>query len=457
VDEVFLLHFRSPFFEEYDEIREIAKAEWAGASFRTQSLKKDYRRLANILPGGCFSLERSCGACRRLILARALRYMKRIEADFIVTGELVGQRGLSAEEMERIAESLEIGDLILRPLSARLLAPTRPEKEGWVDRDYLGDLAVEDADRLPGVARRLGLSAADPMCGDLRCKLTFPGFGRRLEILFEEEGFTMNALKLLEFLGIKDVPVARGAEHPLLRELRDAEGIHGKTGLGDAVLPEPKLKTDSRGAVELILEKASELGKELTIVTIGPLTNVASAILADTSLPRRIGGLVMMGGAFNLTPYGVGNVNAVAEFNVWHDPEAAKIVFDSGVPIVAAGLDVTTQPENRLSEARFEEMVKKGTKRAKLVGDLCRNMVHRFNGFSLHDPIAICYVVDPTLFRIERHRVEIETKGELTLGMTIIEKRDFHRAPAKANVDIIVSIDATRFLDLCLGRIIGKG
>ncbi len=199
VDEVFLLHFRSPFFEEHDEIREIAKAEWAGASFRTQSLKKDYRRLANILPGGCFSLERSCGACRRLILARALRYMKRIEADFIVTGELVGQRGLSAEEMERIAESLEIGDLILRPLSARLLAPTRPEKEGWVDRDYLGDLAVEDADRLPGVARRLGLSAADPMCGDLRCKLTFPGFGRRLEILFEEEGFTMNALKLLDF------------------------------------------------------------------------------------------------------------------------------------------------------------------------------------------------------------------------------------------------------------------
>jgi inosine-uridine nucleoside N-ribohydrolase len=266
-----------------------------------------------------------------------------------------------------------------------------------------------------------------------------------------------NALKLLEFLGVRDVPVARGAEQPLLRKTSDAEDIHGKTGLGDAVLPEPRLKSDPRGAVELILEKTDELGKELTIVPIGPLTNIASAILADPRLPKRIGGLVMMGGAFNLTPYGVGNVNAVAEFNVWHDPEAARIVFNSGVPIVAAGLDVTTHPDYRLSKARFEEMIKKKTRRAKLIGDLCGSMVNRFNGFSLHDPMAMSYAADPTMFRTERHRVDVETRGELTQGMTVIDRRPFHKARAEANVEVIVSVDAPRFLDFIVKRVLGEG
>ena len=199
VDEVFLLHFRSPFFEEYEGIREIAKREWPGLSFRTQSLKKDYRRLANIPPGGCFSLKRSCQGCRRLMLARAVRYMRRIQADFLVTGEVVGEHGLSAADMERTANALGIQDVLLRPLSARLLPPTRAEEAGWVDRRLLGDLTTQDTRELVEVARGLGLDASDPMSSGLRCRLTYPGFGRRLEILFEEEGFTMNALRLLDF------------------------------------------------------------------------------------------------------------------------------------------------------------------------------------------------------------------------------------------------------------------
>lgn len=200
VDEVFLLHFRSPYFEEYDRIREMVKEEWPGVSFRTQSLKKDYRRLANIPAGGRFSLTRSCLSCRTVVLSRAIRYMERIRADFIVTGELVGQNGLFASEMEQITEGLGISGLVLRPLSARLLPPSRPEFEGWIDRDYLGDLQAGDVERLIELARRLGLSTtADPMASQWRCKLTFPGFGKRLENLFDEEGFTMNALKLLDF------------------------------------------------------------------------------------------------------------------------------------------------------------------------------------------------------------------------------------------------------------------
>jgi inosine-uridine nucleoside N-ribohydrolase len=266
-----------------------------------------------------------------------------------------------------------------------------------------------------------------------------------------------NALKLLEFLGVEDTPIARGAEQPLLRKMRDAEDIHGESGLGDAVLPEPKLRSDPREAVKVILDKAEELGKKLNIVSIGPLTNIASAILAEPRLPKMIGGLVMMGGAYGLTPYGVGNVNAVAEFNVWHDPEAARIVFNSGIPIVAAGLDVTTYPDYRLPKARFEEMVKRGTRRAKLIGDLCGSMVKRFNGFSLHDPMAMSYAADPTMFKTERHRVDVETRGELTQGMTVIDRRSHHRTQAEANVEVIVSVDAPRFLDFVTRRVLGEG
>lgn len=199
VDEVFLLHFRSPFFEDYDCVREMAKTEWPGVSFRTQSLKKDYRRLASIPPGGCFSLRRSCLNCRRLILTRAVRYMRRIEADFLVTGEVAGDHGLTVDDLERVTGALGIQGVLLRPLCARLLSPTRAEELGWVDRQSLGDLTADDAVELRGAARELGLDESDPMSSGLRCRLTTPGFGRRLEMLFEEEGFTMNALKLLDF------------------------------------------------------------------------------------------------------------------------------------------------------------------------------------------------------------------------------------------------------------------
>ena len=113
-----------------------------------------------------------------------------------------------------------------------------------------------------------------------------------------------NAKKLLEFLGVTDVPVCAGAVIPLIKNLGHAEEFHGKTGLGDSELPGPVMASDPRSAVDIILEKADELGKELTLVAIGPLTNIAVAILADPMLPQKVDKLVIMGGAFNLTPYG---------------------------------------------------------------------------------------------------------------------------------------------------------
>ena len=268
---------------------------------------------------------------------------------------------------------------------------------------------------------------------------------------------TRNARQLLEFLGRDDVPVARGAAHPMLRPMGNAESFHGKTGLMDAVLPEPKMKVDERGAAQLIIEEANSLGKELTLVAIGPLTNLAVAILADPTIPEKVGGLVIMGGAFGLTPYGSGNANAVAEFNVWHDPDAAKVVFDSGIEMVCAGLDTTMHPDYRMSKAMYGEMIERKTKRSKLIEELCGVLVERFNGFSLHDPMALAYIADPTMFKTERYRVEVETAGIQTIGMTVVDRRRFHREENQnAKHDIIVEVDAPRFHGMIMDRV-GKG
>jgi purine nucleosidase len=162
-----------------------------------------------------------------------------------------------------------------------------------------------------------------------------------------------------------------------------------------------------------------------------------------------------MGGAFNLTPYGHGNANAVAEFNIWHDPEAAKIVFNSGMPIKAIGLDVTTDPANRLSREMFEEIEGLGTRRSRLVADLCRGFVRRFGGFSLHDLLTVAAVADPSIAETERFKVDVETIGELTRGMTVVERRRrLSVKGAEANVDVCTSVDSRRFLKMFMDRVV---
>jgi inosine-uridine nucleoside N-ribohydrolase len=264
-----------------------------------------------------------------------------------------------------------------------------------------------------------------------------------------------NAKQLVEFLGA-DVPVCAGAFKPFIKKLDHAEEVHGNTGLGDAKLQVPSIASDPRSAVQIILEKANELGPKLTLVAVGPLTNIATALLADKELPDKVDKLVIMGGAFHLTPYGHGNANAVAEFNIWVDPEAARIVLQSGIPIVAAGLDTTTHPEYRMSREMFERIVAKGNRTTELVNDLCRRMVERYNGFSLHDPQAMAYVINPSMFTTEKHQVDIECDSDLTRGMTVVERSHWRIDPSKANVDIIVKVDAERFLGLIEERISGE-
>jgi pyrimidine-specific ribonucleoside hydrolase len=265
-----------------------------------------------------------------------------------------------------------------------------------------------------------------------------------------------NAKKLLEFMGFTDLPVCCGAEKPLIRQMSHAEEFHGKTGLGKAKLPEPTMTTDPRNAVEIILEKSQMPGKNLTLVAIGPLTNIAAAIIANPELPNQVDKLVIMGGAYNLTPYGLGNANAVAEFNIWHDPEAAKIVFNSGISIIAAGLDTTTYPDYRMSVDMFNKIKAKKDRRSRLVVDLCERLVERFNGFSLHDPQALAYVIDPSIFKTEKYKVDVEVHGELTRGMTVVERRYYKRVKEEANVNIIIDVEADRFLNLVMDRVTGE-
>lgn len=264
-----------------------------------------------------------------------------------------------------------------------------------------------------------------------------------------------NAKKLVEFLGV-DVPVCAGAVKPFVKILGHAETVHGNTGLGDSKLPDPTIKTDPRSAVEVILEKADDLGNKLTLVAVGPLTNIASALLADDKLAEKVDKLVIMGGAFHLTPSGHGNVNAAAEFNIWLDPEAAQVVFRSGIPIVAAGLDTTSLPENRMSVEMFERIVAKSTKNSALIESLCRRMVERSNGFSLHDPQAMAYVLNPDLFKTEPYHVNVECDGTLTRGMTVIERRRRRKDPPPTNVEVIVKVESKKFLDLIEERISGE-
>lgn len=265
-----------------------------------------------------------------------------------------------------------------------------------------------------------------------------------------------NALKILEFLGVSDVPVARGATEPLRKKAIASTMIHGETGLGEAVLPEPSLRTDERSALELILEKVEELGNQLGLITLGPLTNIASAIVIEPGLVKEGSELVLMGGAFNVTPYGHGNVTPVAEFNIWHDPDAAKVVFNSGMKVTAVGLDVTTHPANRISKTRFEEIERLGTMRSRLVADLCRRMVQRYGGMSLHDPLTVAAALDPSLVETRRFIVDVETMGEVTLGQTVADRRDPRRirSQREPNVDVCVSADHERFFKLFMDRVV---
>jgi len=199
VDCVYLLYFRSPFSREFEDLRQLVKTEWPHAIFRTQSIKKEYRRLVEVTDEGEFSLSLSCYNCRSVLFAKAERYMERIGAEYIVSGEVPGANQLTAKQLRGIAENLGVADRILRPLCVGASRGRVRGLEKWLDRNQDGKRQRSGRALLTKLAGDVGLEVTDPLASCHRCKLMTPGFGERVASLFGEAGFTLNALRLLDF------------------------------------------------------------------------------------------------------------------------------------------------------------------------------------------------------------------------------------------------------------------
>lgn len=254
-----------------------------------------------------------------------------------------------------------------------------------------------------------------------------------------------NALYTLELLD-EGVPVFRGARAPLLVPLETSQFIHGEDGMGDIGLPLRGREPYPGHAVDALLETAERYPGEVTLVALGPLTNVAMALHRDPSFAGKVKECVMMGGAADH----LGNITPVAEFNVWVDPEAAKVVFSSGMPLKMVGLDVSRKhavftPEE---SAKLRGM---GTPLAEFCVDIQRVVLNEWDGgFELADPIAMAVALDPEVAtRVERRFVAVETGGEWCRGQTVVYRHEIAgMGEHEPNVQVVEEASRERFLEM---------
>jgi inosine-uridine nucleoside N-ribohydrolase len=235
---------------------------------------------------------------------------------------------------------------------------------------------------------------------------------------------TSNALRVVELLDRPDVWVAAGLARPLARDPIRAYNFHGRDGLGDSHLPLPKLRSTTKTVLNAISETLSLSKKHgLTLICTGPLTNIASLLLEFPDAKKQIGEIVIMGGAYGITEYGIGNETPVAEFNICSDPEAAKVVFEAGMKLKAVGLDVTTIPRLELTTSDYASIRKREGKVATFAARILERNMRAHGRFTLHDPMAVAVTIGPSFYKFLDYHVRIETKGEYTTGMTIADRR----------------------------------
>ncbi len=266
---------------------------------------------------------------------------------------------------------------------------------------------------------------------------------------------SLNARRVCSRAGIRSVPVAAGCDRPLVREQRVAANIHGESGLeGPTFAGEPDVPLDPRHAVDLIVELLMASGGDIMLVPTGPLTNVALAMRREPRIVPKIRHISLMGGA-----WGFGNQTPSAEFNILVDPEAARIVFESGAPITMCGLELTHQARATPDIiARFAALHTP-------LGDFAVEMLnffastyrrmHGLEGPPLHDPTAVAWVIDPTLVETQAVHVDIETHAEFSYGRTVVDLHDVLHLPKNALV--ATRLDAPRFWDRMVGAIASYG
>jgi purine nucleosidase len=254
-----------------------------------------------------------------------------------------------------------------------------------------------------------------------------------------------NALYTLELCG-SDVPVYAGRDKPLLRPLETAQFVHGQDGMGDIGLPLHGREPAEGHAVDVLIHTINRHAGDITLVTLGPLTNVAAALLREPSLAHKVSRCVTMGGASD----SVGNITPVSEYNLWADPEAARIVFESGLPITMVGWDISRKYAtfDRQASARLRGA---GTPLAEFCVDIQRKVdaiapLHHLEGYDLPDPIAMAVALDPHVATTMRLHVSVETCGTLCRGQSVVDHFGLLKQPP--NVDVATSADRERFLRL---------
>ncbi|MGO4450911.1 nucleoside hydrolase [Phyllobacterium sp. TAF24] len=261
-----------------------------------------------------------------------------------------------------------------------------------------------------------------------------------------------NARKICELAGRPDVKVFAGADRPLMRALVTAENVHGKTGLDGPDLPEPTMPLQQQHAVDFIIETLlKEESGSVTLCPLGPLTNIAQALIRSPEIAPRIREIVLMGGGF----FEGGNITPTAEFNIYVDPQAAQVVLASGVPVVMLPLDVTHKALTTAKRIdRFRAMgTKSGTACVALLEFFERFDEEKYgsDGGPLHDPNVIAYLLKPELYKGRHCNVTVETASELTLGMTVADWWGVTDRPK--NAFYIRDVNDDGFFDLLVERI----
>ena len=277
-----------------------------------------------------------------------------------------------------------------------------------------------------------------------------------------------NALRMASLANRCDIPVAAGAQHPLFQKLITAEFWHGKNGLANVELPPSKCKVDPRFGPDLIIQLVHASPHEITLVPVGPLTNIALAVEKDPSIVPLVKEVILMGGSIT-----GGNVNAAAEANIYNDPEAAQVVFQAGWPLTMVGLEIGDKA--LFTRKYLDELAKTHGPINDFIVAVLKFLVDlsaQFGspGSPMYDPSAVAVAIDPTLVKTQAMHVDVETRGEFTRGETVgnrrgaVERNVLHGDhyviegvdKVQPNAKVCADVDADRFLQLFVSRIRGK-
>jgi inosine-uridine nucleoside N-ribohydrolase len=277
-----------------------------------------------------------------------------------------------------------------------------------------------------------------------------------------------NALKIVSLAGRCDVAVAGGAQHPLNQKLITAQFWHGKNGLANVELPPSKCKADPRFGPDLIIETIHKYPHEITLIPVGPLTNIALAVSKDPSIAALVENIVIMGGSIT-----GGDVNGAAEANIYNDPEAAQIVFNAGWMVTMVGSDVGER--TLITRKYLAELQSSHGPQSDFIAKIADFYLNRseksgYSGAAMYDPLAVGIALDPTLGTFKEMHVDVETKGEFTRGETVANRMgsnennvlrgDHYEIEGvtylKPNARVCLASDADRFLQLFVSRLKGK-